>query len=399
MTITEIDATLARLTETVERVGNNLVDLELDSTRELLDELPLEGESASSWQRTRVSVAGLWQLHGLLLKHLERARELRGTKAHPKPDQLAMLEQLLTGPSIEVSTRQVPLAERDLTGEEEVVVRCTFDDLLARMSSEFDEAKAVLARFSAAWDTLSRRARAAQDHVAELRELASSLGEPEPAELERVRSELAVMQSVLARDPFSVEVAELDRIEATLRTGRADLDAVDRLRRDVARRLKEAQELLLEAGEWLGAASEARTRALSRIAGLVVPELPADGPHLARELADVEELLHAGSWRPAAEALAAWTRRAVRLRDEGKAIAAESLAPLEERNELRGRLDGYEAKAAKLDLLEQPELAQLHGRLREELYTAPTDLRRARILMRDFQQTFVQLRRTPEVLA
>ena len=61
-------------------------------------------------------------------------------------------------------------------------------------------------------------------------------------------------------------------------------------------------------------------------------------------------------------------------------------APLATRNELRGRLDAYRAKAYRLGLLENPALAALYARAQEVLFTAPTDLAAADELVRRYQQ-------------
>ena len=54
--------------------------------------------------------------------------------------------------------------------------------------------------------------------------------------------------------------------------------------------------------------------------------------------------------------------------------AAAHQALLDERDELRGRLDAYTAKAGRLGRLEDTELAALRRRAHEALHTAPTDL-------------------------
>src|SRR5262249_44615 len=53
---------------------------------------------------------------------------------------------------------------------------------------------------------------------------------------------------------------------------------------------------------------------------------------------------------------------------------AASVRVLDERNQLRGRLDAYQAKAVTLGLAERPELAALYEHAHGLLYTAPTDL-------------------------
>ena len=56
------------------------------------------------------------------------------------------------------------------------------------------------------------------------------------------------------------------------------------------------------------------------------------------------------------------------------------------RNQLRGRLDGYRAMAIRRGLVEDGQLAALHARARDALYTAPTDLADAEALVQAYRE-------------
>jgi hypothetical protein len=60
---------------------------------------------------------------------------------------------------------------------------------------------------------------------------------------------------------------------------------------------------------------------------------------------------------------------------------------------LRGRLEAYRAKAARLGYAEHEELTAVHGRARELLYTAPCDLRAATRAVFAYQQALAALPR------
>jgi hypothetical protein len=79
-------------------------------------------------------------------------------------------------------------------------------------------------------------------------------------------------------------------------------------------------------------------------------------------------------WSDLGAALTDWQRQVRSARDVAASRAAAHQTSVDERDELRARLDAYEAKAAALDLLEDEELASRHRQAREALYTAPTDL-------------------------
>jgi hypothetical protein len=100
------------------------------------------------------------------------------------------------------------------------------------------------------------------------------------------------------------------------------------------------------------------------------------------QLDQVAELAEVGAWREARRALSEWTARVTSLLDETKRIMAENRTPIGERNQLRGLLNAYRAKALKHDLAEDPELSSTFGRAQALLYTAPTDLEEAGKLVR-----------------
>jgi len=61
------------------------------------------------------------------------------------------------------------------------------------------------------------------------------------------------------------------------------------------------------------------------------------------------------------------------------------------RNELRGRLNAYRAKAAARGLAEHPELTTRYARARDLLFTAPCDLRASTRSVHGYQQTLAAI--------
>ena len=166
---------LIRLQEACDRVAANLVELEIDSSRQLLEVSALTGRSADRWAQASAALTDLWRWQGQLTQLLERAEKLRG------PWRANELRSLLDGESIELTSSEVPLAERDLLGSAEITVRCTPEQLLERMSGAFDEVKTVVAGFGDAWGALTPRVTAAQEALEQAEALAAGLGEAPPA--------------------------------------------------------------------------------------------------------------------------------------------------------------------------------------------------------------------------
>ncbi|MEE9416722.1 MAG: hypothetical protein V3V01_15665, partial [Acidimicrobiales bacterium] len=66
-----------------------------------------------------------------------------------------------------------------------------------------------------------------------------------------------------------------------------------------------------------------------------------------------------------------------------RAYAANAL-PLRRRDEIRGLLSAYWAKAAAVGRAEDPLLSDLHDDAHNELFTSPTDVARAEMLVSGF---------------
>jgi len=396
MTIDDIDRTIGRLREAAEQISANLLELEQDSNRALLETADLRGGTATRWAQATASLTQLWQWYSFLNELLDRVAHLRGTRTLPSPSQLVELTALLEGPSIELSNQQVPLQQRALLGSPQV--RCTPEELLGRMSAEFDESKTVIATIGEAWDTLIPRVRAARAALDSSAELSRALGDAEPAELDQARRRLTELARSLAKDPLSVSAADVEALEASLQAIQSDLEGVGEVRRDITQLLVDARETLEQLRRVVQDGETTHEEVLIKISSLAVPKPLRLPDALEQQLTDVAELSDQGEWREARAALEQWRIRAVSLLDEAQRIAAENRAPLQTRTQLRGLLDSYQAKATRLRLIEDAELSAIYDEAHETLYTAPTDLVHASELISRYREALGENPPAREVL-
>jgi hypothetical protein len=395
VTLAELDTTLAKLRIASERIAANLLELELDPGHALLEGAALEGASADRWAHASATLLELWRRHGLLGELLERATALRGTRGRLSPDRLAELDDLLRGASIVVSSG--PVSEhRALLATTPGALRCTPRELLSDMATAFDEANAELAELTRTWDLLVPRLAAAGSALREATERAAQLGEVEVPPLESALRRHAELDALLACDPLGVSVEEVAGLEASVAAASRDLSAALELREELDERVARARELVRAIGRARDEASSARDEARAKIVAPDVDE-PPDGSELGVALAHVQTLAAEGRWREAADELARWTARADELLERARAAIVANRAPVDARNELRGRLDAYRAKAAHLRLLEEPTVAELHERAQHALFVAPTDLRQAEELVARYQQELSRRSATSEV--
>jgi hypothetical protein len=382
---------LERLREAVERVSANLVELEIDSGRQLLEASALEGEAAARWSSANAALSELWRRQGLLEALLGQAEALRGGRRSEE------LRALLDGPSIELSSTDVPLAERSLLASAHVAERCSAEELLPSMSRAFDEVKTTVTTICAAWESMIPQLDSARRLLAEANRLADELGEPGRRELEEPERTLDALSHAVSTDPLSVGDGEIERLVFRLREARDELEGGVELKRGFEARISAARELLQRVRAAVAEARAAREELMIKILDSAPPPLELRVT-LEPELGAISGLAERGDWRQARSALEQWTTRCDAELEAARRACEAGRAPLQARNQLRSLLDAYQVKAKRLGVLEDPGVADLFARAQDELYTAPTDLGRASQLVRGYQQALAGGGLVPEAL-
>jgi hypothetical protein len=392
MNTDDLDAELTRFKQASERIAANLIELEIDSSRQLLDTSNLTGQSATRWSEASTALSDLWAWRARLDGFIERAEKLGRSPRHADE-----LRSLITGPSIELTRTEVPLAERDLLGSAEVTVHCTADNLLGRMSSAFDLAKRVLAEFQEAWNWLIPALADARSSLDEARARAASLDDSGRSALHEAAAEFDRLSAWLD-DPLSAVRDQVDRLNVSLDAIHRELEATAALRDTLEAQLDDARARLTRLNALVEESREAHEELLVKISvpsAPVPPEIP-DG--LSGELDQIATRARSGDWRGARRALDAWTGRTTALLDEAEGILRANRAPIEARNQLRALLEAYQAKAGRLGAIEDRELERVFTEAQEALYTAPTDLSVAAQLVRRYQERLNAPRPAKEVL-
>src|SRR6202042_601575 len=91
-----VDRRIAELRAIHERIVQNLVDLDADVTRQMLESSStLRGRTAEAWSRAPVVMEDLWRGQMALADLLERVAQARGTRTSVSGPALARLTELL----------------------------------------------------------------------------------------------------------------------------------------------------------------------------------------------------------------------------------------------------------------------------------------------------------------
>lgn len=338
---------------------------------------------------TRLAQA-LYQIDASPELALVRDRDqLRGRSAKVAEEAAALVDGLWTRyPELSEAGEQIEgaLGRGDRDGLAALLARAT--PLLHTLDADAERASTLIGQLGTAWRNAVPRLDALRARLAQAAATADTLGMPGDPELAAARTVVDDVTAQATANPLGAEIDDADRLVerveqrlselARTRAGiGADLDAA----------AKELEELagLIAAGRGALEAAEAR---IVDPGGLVAPldpaELDAGDRALRPWLTRIRAQAGAGAWPAAAKGLEQWREEAEALRSRATAVAAANRAPLERRNDLRGLLDAFRAKAAALGLAEDPALTERYRSAREALYAYRCDVRRAETLVREY---------------
>jgi hypothetical protein len=364
----------------------NLLELDSGFTRRLLDGAALTGQTRERWDAASATLASLWETYLAYSAVVDRVAELGTGPHHPAKKDLPELDSLLTGGCVQLARAAVPLARRNLS--DTGVRTVTLTGAVTAMRRSFSEVAEVTAAVEAVWAVVNERLDAAEAELSASLPRAAGLGQEIAAALHDAQAGLAAAREAVNADPLRLSnggrvdssAADLVREQVTALAARiAELDLV----RSQARRRIEGLTAAVNAAQAARAdAVTAWHRTAQRIAAL--PPLPPGIPE--PPLDSLSALAAAGRW----PALAAELDRcegalaaAVQQTQECERTAAAGLA---NRDELRGLLGAYKAKAARLGVAEDADLVTTYDQARDLLWTAPCDLAAAAAAVAGYQR-------------
>jgi hypothetical protein len=385
----EIDRTLRRLKGERERITKVLLELEAHQGYQMLKGTPLTGATQRYWIDIDGRMATLWKLFDAHGKVLEEAEELRAR--HPKPGQvqLAELTRLLTGTSVELVSGEIPLEERTLLGPTGEWL--SLDGVVERMTPMYEQTAGMVATVDEVWSALLTRLGEVEEAARAVEALHASLGVREP-DAERIAGQLLGVREAVRADPLSLssggraDTRRIEEIGRELAAQRGRLEDAVRIRDEHDERVRgiEATIALVEAAEH--EAVEAQDHVLAKIASPALPELPVLAAPLRDRLAALGALRGDGRWLELATRAAELEQAAATALERARQTTGLITGLLDRRDELRGRLDAYQAKAGRLGLAEETDLTDLHQRAHDLLWTSPCDLRQATVTLADYQR-------------
>jgi hypothetical protein len=378
----------------------NLLELDGSFGKRLLEGAALSGETRRRWEATAVSLASLWQIYSAYSAVIDRAAEAAG--GHLGARELAGINQLLTGPSVQLTGGPAPLAGRDLadSGREELTVVAA----VTRMRRAFGQITEVVSAAEQVWNEMTGKLDALAAELARAMPLAASLAdEALTGNLAAAQSKLNRLRDTLSSDPLSlwrggpnksadaVDTSGADRLQERVAAAVTRVDELVRLRDDARQRVTEVTTAAAAARAAYEDAAAAWQRAASKITPEALPAQPSGLADLTLRLADLDTLLAGGRWTRLASELDEIERDTAAATAAFRDTERTVVAALSRRDELRGLLGAYQAKAARLGAAEDPGLTERYDRARGLLWTAPCDLAAAADAVTGYQQAVLAL--------
>ncbi|HUN35002.1 MAG TPA: hypothetical protein VMU95_23620 [Trebonia sp.] len=396
----EAQAALDAATAERDTIQSNLLDLDGSFGKRLLSGASLTGESKRRWEAAATALARLWDTYTAYSAVIDKAADLLTSS---RDRDLAPVSALLQGRSVRLVAGPAPLGRRDLadTGVEEV----TLTSAVARMRRDFAAVGEVVTAAEGVWGEVGGLLDAAASDLARATALAEGLSDgPLSQAVADAVAVVSQQRATLNSDPLSLWQEGPDghsgqastggatraRDEAAAVTAKvAEVAAV----RDSARQRIEA--LAATAATATAAwkdALEARERAAIKIAEPFLPALPASAAS-GFQRGELEAIVSSGQWQRLSEQMDRTERDLTAQIASFRATAEAADATLGRREELRGLLQAYKAKAARLGAAEDLGLSEIYEAARVMLWTAPCDLGAAADAVAAYQQAILGIGR------
>ncbi|MEU2238995.1 hypothetical protein ABZ572_06260 [Streptomyces sp. NPDC018338] len=394
----EVDRALARLGAEHKAIEDSLLALQDHAGRRLLEGAELTGTTRDRWAAAERTIGLLWTCFDVYTGALRDAREIRTRRRWPGRDELVELTDRLRGESVLVAGGA---GEQGLLSE-----RFTLEGLVRRMNELYASSLDLVVTADAVWSALPARIDLLAAELGRTRSLAHSVGvrpgeHPAGDELEDITAELTALRAQVVTDPLAFwrpaagssapgggrpDTARYDRAALALEDIRREIEAVLAVRQDSEDRLIRLRDVLSRADRTLTEARSARGEVLAKIAASEVPAVSGPPTALQERLAAAAEYRRHQQWHRLSPLLESLEQEAedelMRARESLTAVTA----PLAVRAELRGRLDAYKAKVARLGAAEDPLLIERYDTARRMLWSAPCDLRVAEQAVLRYQQ-------------
>lgn len=385
MTLQQIDDVLSAWNSRLDAAAQNLMDLQAEPAYQQLagltgtQRMQLTGATATRVEPALGAMVTVFRSLSLLKDTVERASTMRRSLSafFGGEQKLREIEELLCGKSIHLPPVTVPLEQRTLVSGAQNVESVTPTELLNTMMQAFQSAKDAVVAVDGAWKSLGLALDRTGGRITALRARAAVFGAGDLTDLAAAERSFQEMRANVQSDPLGASTEMDAKIQPVLARLEAVLEAKARLGAEIACELTAARARLEALSNLHQDAIAACDEVRAKIIGCGALPSPLAEETLAglREWLDrLQKKSAEGMLEPIAFGLKNWKTAAGDSMEKEKAALAANRAPIETRNELRGRLDALKAKARAYGVAEHDRMIELSQQAETLLYTRPMPL-------------------------
>jgi hypothetical protein len=382
----------------------NLLDLDGSFGKRLLAGAALTGQTRARWESAAAELTRLWETYSAYANVIDRAERLLIRVRKASAPELAEITALMTGPSVQLARAPAPLASRDLTAPRQAQLTLTM--AVREMKLAFARAAEIVTAAESVWNVLAAGLEETGAGLIRVRRDAGDLVAPGSGATEgsaaagallAAESELGRQRAALNADPLAfwhagqVDASHLNLLRQEASAAIAGVAGLIRLRDEAGHRIAGVAATVAAAQSAAQDAAAARARAAEKIAPAALPPAGPEITGLAGQLAALEALAAAGRWARLNGELQAVEQQAEAARQQLRVSEQESAGLVQRRDELRGLLGAYQAKAARLGAAEDAQLTARYVEARDLLWTAPCDLSAAAAAVARYQEAILAL--------
>jgi hypothetical protein len=382
-------------------VQANLLELDGSFAKQVLEGATLSGQTRDRWAAASAEFATLWETFLAYSAVVDRVAALGSGARRPGRKDLPELNALLAEGCVQLPGAPVPLARRDLAAAARPPV--TLAAAVAAMRRAFSAVTEVTSAVEAVWTAVAVPLDAATAELARARPLTDGLGADIQAEFRDAESAVAAQRAAANADPLAlwrpaaggmtgraagdgrVDTSAADRVREQVAALTPRIAELDRLRRQARRRIDDLAAAAAAARAARQDAVAARRDVAVRVSAL--PPLPPQIPE--PPLPTLAALAAGGQWSRLAAELDRCDAELAAANAQTADLSQTAAAAIDKRDELRGLLRAYKAKAARLGAAEDPDLSARHDQAYGLLWTAPCDLAAAEAAVAAYQRAIL----------
>ncbi len=366
----EADRALAGLSATYDRIAAAMYAIDSHPGLGFLKSGGLTGQTAEIWAALQPEVDAHWTEFTGFGTALGEARTTRASRRQSDPEWTAMQRVL---------TIDLPR-------------------LAAGLESACRTMNAILTDVNASWSAAATATAPVAEALAALSRAATEMGDTERITPLDRRVALACDQALsdpLTTAPQGVLGAsmrgELATLAADIAAAKGRLDEQARVRDAYPEQVAALSARIDVVAAEEDAVRTAYARAREKIVDPGLPDEPRASIVLRARLSDMDARRAKKDWRRLADDFAMSEASIARALERAQELSAAADGLVARRDELRGRLEAYRAKAASHRLDEHDTLSPLHTTARTLLYTAPCDLHSATKAVYAYQKALTEL--------